>query len=148
MLYDKDSMRLTGLIDFDFAHNGTFADEFFRSLPRQWGQLAAPRGLSDAAALHKAMLEGFPDPLPANTEDINWVVAKEWDDALQKHTTKSPKSLKNMKTIANLFWFSGEIAIFLLVQDHIVKQAEKETLSRWRARSEAALAQFLEDYGF
>ena len=31
-LYDKDTMRLTALLDFDFSHIATFADEFFRSL--------------------------------------------------------------------------------------------------------------------
>ena len=55
-------MRLTALLDFDFSHIATFADELFRSLGADIGQFPSPREPGESLALRTAMLTGFPDP--------------------------------------------------------------------------------------
>ncbi|KAL8836157.1 MAG: hypothetical protein Q9176_006487 [Flavoplaca citrina] len=60
-LYDIGTMSLTALLDFDFSHIATFADEFLRSLGAGIGQIPSPREYEDFLTLRTAMLAGFPD---------------------------------------------------------------------------------------
>ncbi|MCJ1378392.1 hypothetical protein MMC17_001490 [Xylographa soralifera] len=62
-LYEKSTLRLTALLDFDFSHIATFEDEFFRSFGHNIGQLPSLRGSGELLALRKAMLTDFADPL-------------------------------------------------------------------------------------
>lgn len=71
LLYDKNTMHLTALLDFDFAHVATVSDEFFRSLGHGTGRLPGPGEYDkDKIALRKAMLEGFPDILPLSNKEV------------------------------------------------------------------------------
>lgn len=69
-LYDKGTMRLTALLDFDFSHIATFADEFFRSFSAGIGKFPSPRESGEPLALRKAMLTGFPCPLPPSNDEV------------------------------------------------------------------------------
>ena len=51
-MYDVNTKKLTALIDFDFAHVVTYADEFFRSLGADIGQFFSAREGGESSKLH------------------------------------------------------------------------------------------------
>lgn len=149
-LYDKDTMRLTALLDFDFSHIATFADEFFRPLCADIGQFPSPRESGELIALRKAMLIGFPDPLPSTNKDgiVQWPSAKAWDDALCESNAKRPSTIENIAALSDLFWLSGQILPFKLCNPVVVKNSSQEQLAARRKAGEELLINFLDDYGY
>ncbi|KAI4138391.1 MAG: hypothetical protein LQ341_004689, partial [Variospora aurantia] len=147
-LYDTGTMRLTALLDFDFSHIATFADEFFRSLCAGIGQLPSPRESGDFLMLRTAMLTGFPDQLPPSSGDVQWPSAKAWDDALRARGAKRPSTIKNIAALSDLFWLSGQILPFKLCNKVVVKNSSKEELAARKETGEGLLINFLSDYGY
>ena len=123
ILYDKGTMHLTALLDFDFSHITTFADEFFISLGANIGQLPSPRESGKYLALRKAMLAGFPDPLPPSIDDVQWPSAKAWDDALRERGTERPGTSENIAALSDLFWLSGQILPFNVFKEIVVRNS-------------------------
>lgn len=147
-LYDKGTMRLTALLDFDFAHIATFADEFFRSLGADIGQFPSKRESGQLLALRQAMLTGFPDPLPPSTTEVQWPSAKAWNDALCERGAKRPGTIENIATVSDLFWLSGQILPFKLCNEVVVRNSSLEQLAARKKTGEGLLIGFLEDYGY
>ena len=148
-LYDKSTMQLTGLFDFDFAHIATFADEFFRSLSADIGKFPLAREPGEQpAALRKAMLAGFPNPLPSANEEVDWPSAKAWDDALCESGAQRPSTIAGITALSDLFWLSGQILPFRLCNEVVVQNSSEEQLAARKKDGEGLLIQFLDDYGF
>ena len=141
-------MRLTALLDFDFAHIGTFADEFFRSLGAAIGQFPASRESGEYLALREAMLTGFPDPLPKANDEVQWPSAKAWDDALRERGAKRPGTIENIAALSDLFWLSGQILPFKLCNEVVVGNSSQEQLEARKRAGEELLVAFLMDYGY
>lgn len=141
-------MRLTALLDFDFSHIATFADEFFRSLGAGIGQLPSPRESGDFLTLRTAMLAGFPDQLPPANDDVQWPSAKAWDDALRASGAKRPSTIENIAALSDLFWLSGQILPFKLCNEVVVRNSSQEQLAARRKTGERLLINFLSDYGY
>ena len=141
-------MRLTALLDFDFSHIATFADEFFRSLGADIGQFPSPRGSGQALALRTAMLTGFPDPLPPSNAVVQWPSAKAWDDALRERGAKRPSTITDIAALSDLFWLSGQILPFKLCNEVVVGNSSREQLAERKRSGEELLIKFLDDYGY
>lgn len=141
-------MRLTALLDFDFSHIATFADEFFRSLGGSIGQFPSPRESGEPLLLRKAMLTGFPDPLPPSTDEVQWPSAKAWDDALCERGAKRPGTIADIAPLSDLFWLSGQILPFKLCNEVVVRNSSQEHLAARKKTGEGLLINFLNDYGY
>ena len=141
-------MRLTALLDFDFAHVATYADEFFRSLGADIGQFPGPRESGGIVALRTAMLTGFPDELPPSNDDVQWSSAKAWDDALRMRDAKRPSTIKNIAALSDLFWLSGQILPFRLCNEVVVSNSTQEQLAARKRAGEELLSNFLNNYGY
>ncbi|KAL9102564.1 MAG: hypothetical protein Q9163_002314 [Psora crenata] len=147
-LYDMGTMRLSALLDFDFSHIATFADEFLRSLGAEIGQFPSPRESGELLALRTAMLTGFPDQLPPSSNDVHWPSAKAWDDALRERGAKRPRTIENIAALSDLFWLSGQILPFKLCNEVVVRNSSQEQLATRKKTGEGLLNSFLSDYGF
>ena len=147
-LYDASTMRLTALLDFDFSHIATFADEFFRSLGADIGQFPSSRESGEPLALRTAMLTGFPDPLPPSNDDVQWPSAKAWDDALRERGAKRPGTIEDIAALSDLFWLSGQILPFKLCNEVVVGNSNQEQLAARKSSGERLLIDFLSDYGY
>ena len=114
--------------------------------------LASPslRESGELLALRKAMLTGFPDPLPSITEEavVQWPSAKAWDDALCEKNAKRPSTIKNIAALSDLFWLSGQILPFRLCNQTVVKNSSQVQLAARRKTGEELLTTFLSDYGY
>ena len=141
-------MRLTALLDFNFSHIATFADEFFRSLGADIGQFPSSRESEETLALRTAMLTGFPEPLPPSTDDVQWPSAKAWDDALREKGAKRPGTIEDIAALSDLFWLSGQILPFKLCNEVVVRNSSPEQLAARKGSGEGLLINFLSDYGY
>ena len=110
-------MRLTALLDFDFAHVATVSDEFFRSLGSRIGQFPSARESDELSALHRAMLSGFPTPLPESNDEVDWPSAKAWDEALSAADAVKLSTIENIGPLSDLFWLSGQLLPFKLCNE-------------------------------
>jgi aminoglycoside phosphotransferase (APT) family kinase protein len=82
-LIGPTTLRLTALLDFDFSHIASSADEFSYSVFLIHGIPARPFEDAEHESIRLAQLDGFvgKDELPANSE-IDWQVARTWDEKL------------------------------------------------------------------
>ncbi len=55
------------------------------------------------AVLRKAKLSGrFPSPLPPNSDEISWDVAKMWEDELEQLQVKRPSTIEGIDGVADV----------------------------------------------
>jgi len=149
LLYDKNTMRITAVLDFDFAHVATVADEFFRSLGHGIGRLpGSGESDRDKIALRKAMLEGFPNSLPPSCKEVQWVTARAWDDALRDRDVERPSTITNIAALSDLFWLSSEILPFKLCNEVVVGNSSPDQLVERRKDAESQLVKYLGERGF
>lgn len=149
LLYDKATRRITAVLDFDFSHVATIADELFRSLGHGIGRFPDTRnGDTDLIALHNAMLNGFPNNLPPSNDEVQWHAAKAWDDALYKRSMDRPSTIPGMTKLADLFWLSSQILPFKLCNPVVVGNSTLEQLRQRKEDGEKVLIRFLEENGF
>ena len=141
-------MRLTALLDFDFSHVATFADEFFRSLVVGIGQFPSSRESGESLALRTAMLTGFPDPLPSANDEVQWSSAKAWDDALREKGAKRPGTIADIAALSDLFWLSGHVLPFKLCNEIVLRNSSLEQLAARKRSGEELLIKFLGDYSY
>lgn len=97
LLFDPTTLRITALIDYDFACIMHPSYEFLRSFDGAGGQFRRWSGdePSEQAALRNAKLHRFPSPLPPSTKGgIDREVAKAWEEALERLNVKRPKTMK------------------------------------------------------
>lgn len=141
-------MQLTALFDFDFSYIGTVADEFLRSLGRGIGCFPDTRDNYEMTALHKAMLDGFPNPTPAQSEDVDWAAARAWDDALHERVMHRPATTPGIASLADVFWLSSQILPFRLCNAVVAGNSTEQQLTRRKQDGEALLNRFLTEHGF
>ncbi|QIW99938.1 hypothetical protein AMS68_005456 [Peltaster fructicola] len=145
VLYDDSSKQLTAVFGFDFAHVSSIADEFFRSLGYNIGRFPSIRDDEpELIKLHNAMLTGFPGGLHTTPQDdVDWPVAKAWDDALKERKFECPATITNMAVLADIFWLSSQILPFKLRNEVVVGNSTEEQLRQRKAEGEALLGAFL-----
>lgn len=100
ILYEKSIMRLTALLDLDFARIGTFADEFL-SPNAGFGQFTSAREPGEIWGYATPCLQ-FPSEV-----EVDWGIAKAWDDALCKNGGKRPSTIESIAALSRLvlaFW--------------------------------------------
>ncbi|KAI9654791.1 MAG: hypothetical protein M1821_005785 [Bathelium mastoideum] len=149
LLYNKATLQVTAVVDFDFAHVATIADEFFRSLGHEIGRFPDTRdGNEESMELHRAMLQGFPESLPANSDEINWTAARTWDTALRRRDIQRPGTIPDMALLADLYWLSSALFPFKLCNEVVVGNSTSEQLRLRKEIGTEQLRKFLADYGF
>lgn len=96
------------------------------------------------------MLHGFPQPLPTTntTDEVDWIAAKAWDDAITVRGVQRPATLPSMDLVSDLFWLSSRILPFRLCNEVVVGNSTEEQLALRKTDGEALLSKFLSDYGF
>ena len=85
MLFSPVTGRLTALLDYDFGHIASVADEHFYSFPATGGLVVGPYdGCSPRMVdLRQCLLHGFPaDAADRPTDDVDWKTAVAFDLSL------------------------------------------------------------------
>lgn len=149
LLFDEKSQRITAILGFDWAMIGSIAEEFFRSFGDIDGKLPGPYCTDPRdMAPRKALLEGFPDPLPSSHDDAHWEIAKAWDDELARKGIQRPRTIRGIDALSGVYWLSEQICPFLLCNEVVRRHRTEEQLEKDRINAEGLLTRFLEDHGF
>jgi len=164
MLYDKETMTITALLDFDFSHIASPVDEYFYSFYTIHGILGGHHDTDKTAAqLLEYQIKGFPsivaDERPDTSKDrhfddcvqVDWVVASTWDNMLREKGVKRPASLERVGEIdgiQNLYWFIQDICQPYLLMERWLQTRTPEQLEKTKAKNETALRNALEGFGY
>ena len=101
----------------------------------------------EEAMLSRVKLHGFPSTLPKQSEaEIDWRVAKAWEDELEKLNAKRPRNIDGIEKVAIVDTILGYILPFRLVNQD-VKQSE-ETKMKFKREVEDKLNLLLLRVGF
>lgn len=158
---DPTSLRITALLDFDFAHVACVIDEYFYSFEDFHGLLPGPYHRSaEQLAVRNALLNGFPgsfppsalpssDPeKPSDLLGVQGKVAKTWDEELQRVGAKRPRTIKGAGEVAALYSFAQEMCPWYFMQERWVKMQTEEQLGEEKKKGEETVVQYLESWGF
>lgn len=140
---------MTALLDFDFSYIGTAADEFmlYSFGNMSGGQLPGPLEVGSQLELRNAMLKGFPETLPTDDHsDVEWDVAKAWDEALSRADAAGPRTILNFKDIADIYLFADTLSPFLLDNPGMRARRTAEKLEEIRDETENLIIGYLDIY--
>jgi hypothetical protein len=164
MLYDKETMAITALLDFDFSHIASPVDEYFYSFYTIHGTLGSHHDTDKTSGqLLEYQIKGFPRDIADERPDTSnerhfdddaqadWVVASTWDNMLREKGIKTPSSLEGvgeLDGIQNLYWFIQDICQPYLLMDRWLQTRTPEQLARTKAKNETALRNALKGFGY
>ncbi|KAF4808754.1 hypothetical protein CGCSCA5_v012043 [Colletotrichum siamense] len=117
--------QVTALLDYDFGHIGSQADEYFFSFPSIHG-LMIPlfTGDSKEEDLRRCLLNGFTkEDVQRKSEKIDWKTAIMKDEEFSKAGVERPSDIQGIDGFSAVYWFIQDISppMFLL--------------ERWRAKA-------------
>jgi hypothetical protein len=147
LLFDESTLKVTALLDFDFSYVGTIMEEFmlFSFGNMSGGQLPGPLEVGSQLELRKAMLNGFPSPLPIEADsDVEWDVAKAWDEALAQAGAAGPRTIPGFERIADTYWFADTLSPYELDNPVMRQRRTAEQLEAIRDKTESLIVRFLE----
>lgn len=103
-------MKITALLDFDFAHIASPIDEYMYSFQSMSSILVGAHEKGDMGKLQKFILSGEqPAKLPPNSRFADWNVAVTWNEAIKTAGGIRPSDVKCADVLAELKWFMEDI---------------------------------------
>ncbi|TWU72494.1 hypothetical protein ED733_001605 [Metarhizium rileyi] len=147
LLYDATTLQVTALLDFDFSFIGTVADEFmsFSFANLSGGKLPGPYESVSKLKLRNAMLTGFSESvLNADCSEVQWDVAKTWDEELARAGTARPRTISHFHEIADIYWLQDRLSPFELDSPFMRIRKTAEQLKTVRDETESLIVRFLE----
>ncbi|KAI9802397.1 MAG: hypothetical protein M1825_002779 [Sarcosagium campestre] len=148
-LFDRENQRISAILDFDWAQVSGIAEEFFRSLGDVYGQLPGPYcNEAEQSTLRSAILQGFPDPLPSSESGVSWETAAAWDEELARGEAQTPRTIRGIAALSEVYWLSENICPFLLFNSTVLAQRTEEQKNRDKESTEESLIKFLSEHGY
>ena len=151
LLFDTDTYRLTAVLDFDFSHIASPADEYFYSLDGIHGLVPPPMLEDSITALRKCLLHGF-DAVPADSRPegmVNWDTAVLRDEAFRLAGVLRPVDMMpGIERLSELYWFIQNISpgLFFLPRVRARLTPEKAEMRRNAVKEDLELT--LKNWGF
>ena len=140
ILINPPTLQITGLLDFDFSHIASPADEYFYSFPSFCGLVPGPFEDEDLQLLRRYQTEGFPSApstQEATSESVDWEVARLWQAALEKHHVASPKDIDNIAELADIYWFLLDVCPpFFNLPRWLARKTDEQKLAAKKAIGE------------
>ena len=150
MLFDPETNKLTALIDYDFSHVASQADEFFYSLDRLHGLLTPPNtGDPDIDALRQYRLEGFDSTVTEKTPShVDWKLAVMLDEELARAGAERPQSLAGVDQLSSLYWFIQDVSPPIFFLPRWKNKATPEMKAKMKGATMAQLEAYLGGWGY
>ena len=149
MLFDQTSNRVTALLDFDFSHIATAADEYFYSLRTFGALLAGPFEEGEEGQLRRCLLEGFGAIMPAEKgKEVNFEIAQMMDKEFLRAGVLRPADIHGAGELAALKWFLEDVSPPYFFMERWVASREPGELDEIQAGIERNLGKYLERWGF
>jgi hypothetical protein len=150
MLFDPETKRLTAVLDYDFGHIASQADEYTYSFPSVHGLLIPPgTGDPDIDQLRINLLHGFDgESVNKTAESVDWKVAVALDEAFKEAGVERPSDIPGSDELSSLFWLIQNISPPMFFLRRWMDKASPEKIDRVRSAAEASVAELLETFGF
>ncbi|KAF6816302.1 hypothetical protein CPLU01_13898 [Colletotrichum plurivorum] len=125
VLFDEATNKITALLDYDFGHIGSQADEYFYSFPSIHGLLIPPFIPDpDEEHLRECLLQGFSsEDAKRKSQSHDWATAFVKDEEFGKAGVERPVAIKGIDQLSSVFWFIQNISPPMFF------------LERWRAKA-------------
>jgi hypothetical protein len=152
ILIDPDRCQITAVLDFDFTHIDSQADEYFYSFAKFHGIVPGPFEGGEMEELRIAQLNGFKAMDirgdAAAGKDIGWNTAKLWQKAMERSGVKSPAEIDGIGELAAIYWFLLDIwPPFFLLPRWLGKRT-KEQQENSKAAVQESLSKYLDRWGY
>jgi len=136
LLFDPTTLEITAILDFDWSHIGSHADEFLRSFT-PFGKLCGPSPSRSNTPHGISSLE------VGKGED-----AQIWDEELRRAGAERPSTIDGIEGLSGLKWLSEKLCPWMLSNEVVVGSKSDEALGKERGVVEGELVWFLENKGF
>ncbi|KAE9575029.1 hypothetical protein CGCF415_v005089 [Colletotrichum fructicola] len=125
ILFDEATNKLTALLDYDFGHIGSQADEYFYSFHSIHGLMIPPfTGDPEEEHLRDCLLNGFTqEDVQRKSESIDWMTATMRDEEFTKAGMEGPSDIQGIDDLSAVYWFIQNISPPMFF------------LERWRANA-------------
>ncbi|KAH8800174.1 kinase-like domain-containing protein [Xylogone sp. PMI_703] len=151
ILFNPDTLQVTALLDFDFAHIASPGDEFFYSFADFHGIIPGPLEDREMNALRLAQLNGFKDNNVKNLTravQVDWKTAKMWQVAMEKSQVRSPADIENVGELATIYWFLLDICPPYFLLPCWLKRRTEEQKQASKRDTQANLDKYLKRWGY
>ncbi|MCJ1357022.1 MAG: hypothetical protein MMC33_007018 [Icmadophila ericetorum] len=162
LLFDKDTLSISALLDFDFSHIASPIEEYFYSFGDIHGLLCGPyEKHADHRKIREYLLHGFPSSLPASepipvgyepkfgdSPRIQWTTLKTWDEELDARGVLRPRTVLGAGERSALYWFCQEVCQWFYLQERWVKSRNAEELEGDLREGREGLGGYLEGWGY
>jgi hypothetical protein len=152
ILFDPKSNRHTAILDFDFTHIASPADEYFYSFPSFHGLLMGPLESEEMKALRQATLNSFTSsayiPTEGKESEVNWELAKMWYEEIEKLGVLNPANIAGIGELAALYWFSTDVSPPYFVMERWLNRKNVEERQEAKKEVEENLEKYLQRWGF
>lgn len=153
LLFDKESKRITALLDYDFASVASQGDEYFYSFSSLGGLVPPPsitcKDAEDMKVLRQSLLQGFAaDAASKTSEWVNWKLAVMFNEELAKAGAERPQDIAGIGQLSAVYWFIQDISppFFFLKKWRVRKTPEQ--VESIRKRTQGQLEAYLANWGF
>lgn len=152
MLYDPPTNRQTAILDFEFAHIASPADEYFYSFRTIDALLAGPFKPGDEGRLRDHLLGGFgaATTIPSGTAGgrVNWQAAVMMDKEFARAGVLRPADIRGCSELAGLKWFLEDVSPPYFLMSRWVEYMGPEKIDKIQAEIEENIGKYLNRYGF
>ncbi|GAB1214009.1 hypothetical protein ATERTT37_003165 [Aspergillus terreus] len=161
VLVDPKTYQITGLLDLEFSQVASPLEEYLYSFHDVHGLLPGAHTTDEGLlALRKALLHGFPNPLPespppptgpvrfGSKRNIQWHLAKAWDEELAKLEVQRPATIPSADEISRLHWFAQDICPFYFLQTMWLEAVGEDRAKEEREKQHRLLDQYLKGWGY
>ena len=146
LLYDKDTKRITALLDFDWSAVTNPGDVFLMGLYDLWGGIGF-----GCEKIQANIFEGDFGAAPEGLDEEEakkWEIAKAWDTALARAGGIRPSSVAGIRSIADLRALEGLLSPHTLTSEVMLKRISDEEKAKKRADIEAKIVAWLTEHGY
>lgn len=151
LLFDPETATITGLLDFDFSHIASAADEYFYSFDAIHGLVPPPMPGDPMDILRKCLLHGFgiSDAERKAAEMVDWNVAMMKDEAFLSCGVRRPiDMMPKIEILSELYWFIQNISPGLFFLPRVRAKMTPEKAARMRNAIQEDLCKTLSQWGF
>ncbi|KAK0631204.1 hypothetical protein B0T14DRAFT_35 [Immersiella caudata] len=114
LLFDPSTNQLTALLDFDFGHVASHADEYFYPFDSLMHIVVPPTVEEpDMVSLWHALLYGFPQELPVPKEgdkSVGWKLAAAVNKAFANAGVNQPSEIPGIDELSALYWCIQDVS--------------------------------------
>ncbi|KAK5656969.1 hypothetical protein OQA88_3492 [Cercophora sp. LCS_1] len=147
LLYDPLTKRITALLDFDFSHVGSQADEYFYSFALESYIVPPPICPEPEKTVRTRLLDGFKGALP-DMEGVDWKLIQLVDDEFGKAGVRRPHEITGIDELATLYWFIQDISPPMFFLKRWRSRAKPENIERIRQSTQSQLETYLGGWGY